>query len=209
MINFIPIIYLPEYVFPGEILNIHITQDQVKHLITDCYGENKPFGIIPINEGKGNFGNLVSIENIHEVWNDQKMNITLRGVSIFQTLEEISNIPNKLYNGAIVTYPNNTLETTIPVLPKVQELLTKIDNVDILKFDQSLLISKNTSSYQIANYIALNKIQKQEFIQLLFESQRLEYIRIHLENIFPILVSIGKSILYKGNQRQFKQYPNI
>ncbi len=45
MTNFIPIFPLGIVVFPGEDLNLHVFEPRYKQLITDCFGEKKPFGI--------------------------------------------------------------------------------------------------------------------------------------------------------------------
>ncbi|QES87153.1 hypothetical protein [Rhizosphaericola mali] len=70
-------------------------------------------------------------------------------------------------------------------------------------------MSQTIASYKLANKIGLQDSQQQEFIQLLFESQRLEYIRIHLEKLLPVVEAIQRSELFTKNNKIFKEYSGI
>ena len=108
MINFIPVFPLEIVVYPGEQLNLHIFEDRYKQLINECYAEKKSFGIPSvINKRIGELGTLVKITEIAEVYEDGRMDIRTQGISVFRILEVVQSIPNKLYSGAIVNYPNN------------------------------------------------------------------------------------------------------
>jgi Lon protease-like protein len=108
MTNFIPIFPLGIVVFPGEDLNLHIFEPRYKQLITDCFAEARPFGIPTVlKNGLSERGTLVEVKEIVEVYDDGKLDIKTKGVSIFRILEVVKSIPDKLYSGAIVNYPKN------------------------------------------------------------------------------------------------------
>src|SRR5206468_12781226 len=155
MINFIPIFPLEIVVYPGEQLNLHIFEDRYKQLINECYAEKKSFGIpAVINSRVAEFGTLVKITEMAEVYEDGRMDIRTEGVNVFRILEVVKSIPNKLYSGAIVNYPPNQeflqLNMMRQVINAIRELhkLLKI-NKDFKKADEQL------SSYDVAHHAGL------------------------------------------------------
>ena len=192
MINFIPIFPLGVVVFPDEVLNLHIFEPRYKQLVNDCYAEAKPFGIPTVLEnGVNELGTLVEIIEIVEVYEDGKMDIRIKGVQVFKMLELVKSIPDKLYSGAIVQYPANIIsKNTIlmsAILPLLREL-HKLLNVekDFKKPDEELV------SYDIAHHVGLPVKEEYELNSLLYEVQRLEYIRRHLQKVLPIIADTEK-----------------
>src|ERR1043166_7794809 len=108
MTNFIPIFPLGIVVYPREQLNLHIFEPRYKQLITECFEQKKPFGIPTVIENKlQDFGSLVYITEITATQENGEMDIKTRGEKVFRILEIIREIPDKLYSGAIVNYPDN------------------------------------------------------------------------------------------------------
>src|SRR3982751_4761490 len=120
MTNFIPIFPLGIVVFPGEDLNLHIFEPRYKQLITDSFAEAKPFGIPTVlKNGLSERGTLVEVKEIVEVYDDGKLDIKTKGLSVFKILEVVKSIPDKLYSGAIVNYPENEDKRNIVLLRRV------------------------------------------------------------------------------------------
>lgn len=209
MTNFIPIFPLGIVVFPGEQVNLHIFEPRYKQLIHDCYGEQKPFGIpIVINNAVTEMGTLVHVTEIVEVHADGKMDIRTRGEKVFRTLELIKSIPDKLYSGAIVHYPENN-EKQQPQI--VEQILTGIRELhrfigvtkDFKKPDDSLC------SYDLAHHAGLSLQEEYEFLSLLHELQRLEYLKRHLTRILPVvsgIESLKERIQLNGHFRELKGF---
>src|SRR5260221_3447821 len=108
MTNFIPIFPLGVVVYPGEKLNLHIFEPRYKQLINECNAGQKPFGIPAVIENKlQDYGSLMQITEITQVHPNGEMDIKTTGLKVFRILEVIKEIPDKLYNGAIVNYPDN------------------------------------------------------------------------------------------------------
>ena len=108
MTNFIPIFPLGIVVYPGEQLNLHIFEPKYKQLIGDCYSTGKPFGIPAVIDNKmAEMGTLVQVKEITKTYEDGRMDIKTEGLEVFKLLELILELPDKLYSGAIVTYPEN------------------------------------------------------------------------------------------------------
>ncbi|MEI2740709.1 MAG: LON peptidase substrate-binding domain-containing protein [Chitinophagaceae bacterium] len=116
MTNFIPIFPLGIVVYPGENLNLHIFEPRYKQLIAECHTAKKPFGIPTVIQNKvQEFGSMVEITELSKVYDNGEMDIKTKGIKVFRILEVIQEIPDKLYSGAIVNYPDN-YEKGVPEL---------------------------------------------------------------------------------------------
>jgi len=97
MTNFIPIFPLNVVVYPGEALNLHIFEERYKQLINECFAEKKPFGIpVVLNKKMEEMGTLVEITAIAEKFDDGKMNIVTKGISVFQNIGSNSYCARKI-----------------------------------------------------------------------------------------------------------------
>jgi Lon protease-like protein len=167
MTNFIPIFPLNIVVFPGEKLNLHIFESRYKQLINDCFAENKPFGIVTSSNNKTNdFGSLLDIKEIVKVYEDGKMDISTYGSRVFVVLEIVKLLPNKLYGGAIVNYPDNAEYVNSKLMTKILQdvrYLHKLLTVskDFKKADEAL------TSYDIAHHIGLSVNEEYELLELM------------------------------------------
>jgi len=209
MINFIPIFPLNTVVYPGEHLNLHIFETRYRQLITECFKEKKPFGIpVVLDKGLAEMGTLVSVTAIVKTYDDGKMDIQTRGIRIFNILEIVKEIPEKLYSGAIVNYPPNDesrhtvmMRNTLKTIRKMHGLLqiTK----DFKKPDEELV------SYDIAHHAGLSLKEEYELLQLLKENQRLEYLKRHLKKVMPMIGGIEnlkEKIKLNGHFRELKGF---
>ncbi len=70
--------------------------------------EGKPFGIPTVIDNRLNeMGTLVRITEIVKVYDSGEMDIRTLGLRVFRVLELIKQVPDKLFSGAIVNYPDN------------------------------------------------------------------------------------------------------
>ncbi len=209
MTNFIPIFPLNIVVYPGEQLNLHIFEPRYKQLVTECYAEAKPFGIPTVlDNGVNELGTLVEISEVVEVYEDGKMDIRAKGLKVFRTLEVVKSIPEKLFSGAIVTYPDNderkNTEMIRKVVASIRELHRLLNvNKDFKKADEELV------SYDIAHHAGLSVVEEYEILGLLYEAQRLEYLKRHLNKILPMisgLEDLKDRIQLNGHFREIKGF---
>jgi Lon protease-like protein len=191
MTNFIPIFPLSIIVYPGESLNLHIFEPRYKQLINECRAEAKPFGIPAIiNNEVQEFGTLVKVVEIVTVHDNGEIDIKTEGTDVFRILEIIKAVPDRLYSGAIVNYPENFLNTGKTLLMKkvvtaIRELhrLLKI-NKDFNKADEEL------TAYDIAHHAGLSLDQEYELLKLMREEQRQEFIKRHLTRVLPVIAQM-------------------
>jgi Lon protease-like protein len=156
-------------------------------LINECFAEAKPFGIPTVlKDGLGERGTLVEVKEIVEVYPDGKLDIKTKGLKVFRILEVVKSIPDKLFSGAIVNYPENDDTKNITLLRKVVKNLKELHSV--LKVDKSFSKPDDELlSYDIAHHAGLSLEEEYELHGLLREDQRLEYLKRHTNKLLPVV----------------------
>ena len=209
MTNFIPIFPLAIVVFPGELLNLHIFEPRYKQLITECHTQAKPFGIPSVlKNGVTEIGTLVEISEIVTVYADGKIDVRTKGVRVFKILELITSIPDKLYNGAIVNYPEIT-EKKHPQL--MQEVIKGVrDLLRLLKVEKDFLKKESDlNSYDLAHHVGLSIEEEYAFLGLLHEFQRLKYLKLHLAKVLTVISGmelLKEKIQLNGHFKELKGF---
>lgn len=190
MTNFIPIFPLAIVVYPGEQLNLHIFEPRYKQLITECFETKKPFGIPAVVDDKiKEMGTLMQVKEISQVYDDGKMDIKTEGLQVFRMLELINTLPEKLYSGAIVNYPENE-ETGSRVL--MQGIVKGIKELHkLLNIEKKFPKPENELwAYDVAHHAGMSLQEEYELLELLHESQRQEYLKRHLTKVIPVLAEM-------------------
>lgn len=189
MTNFVPIFPLDLVVFPGEPLNLHIFEPRYKQLIRECIDEKKMFGIPCVVDKKmQELGTLMEIIEVVKEYETGEIDVRTRGVSIFRILETIKEVPEKLFSGAIVTYPANSTDHGNTEL--AQRIMDEVRRLyKLLNVEEKFPVSHNDDivSYQIGHFVGFTPQQEYEMLGYFEELQRLEYIRRHLNNIIPLV----------------------
>ncbi|MBZ4189549.1 LON peptidase substrate-binding domain-containing protein [Niabella beijingensis] len=192
MTNFIPIFPLSIVVFPEERLNLHIFEPRYKQLIQESATSKKPFGIPVVMDDKlQEWGSLVYVEEIATVYENGEMDIKTRGGDLFRILEVIKEIPEKLYSGAIVNYPENDRKGNPRVMQLLVQQMRALHNYLQVKKDfkkqENLL-----TAYDIAHHSGLTIYEEYEFLQLTRERQRQEYLKRHFEKTLPVFEQMNQ-----------------
>jgi Lon protease-like protein len=206
MTNFIPIFPLGIVVYPGEQLNLHIFEPRYKQLIKDCFENAKPFGIPAVIDNKvTEMGTLVQIKEISNKYEDGKMDIKTEGLQVFKILELIKELPEKLYSGAIVTYPENIAKGSVHkmklVLKAIRALHQHLNVTKIfLKPDEEL------NSFDLAHHAGLSIEEEYRLLELPQEMQRQEYLKLHLAKVLPIMEHMD---LLKGKIKMNGHFKNL
>ena len=190
MTNFIPIFPLSIVVYPGEDLNLHIFEPKYKQLIKECFDQKKPFGMpVVINNKVNELGTLVDIVEISKLYDTGEMDIKTRGQKIFRVLEIIDEVPDKLYSGAIVSYPANTGHGKKLLMSKVIVAIKELHKLLKVKkpFHKD---EEQLSSYDVAHHAGLTLDEEYEFLSLTSELQRQEYLKRHLARVLPVVAEM-------------------
>ncbi len=190
MTNFVPIFPLSIVVYPGEDLNLHIFEPKYKQLIRECFDQKKPFGMpVVINNKVNELGTLVEIVEISKMYDSGEMDIKTRGQKIFRVLEIINDVPDKLYSGAIVSYPANTDHGKKLLMTKVVAAIKELHK--LLKVTKPFQKEEEQlTSYDVAHHAGLTLEEEYEFLSLTNELQRQEYLKRHLAKVLPVVAEM-------------------
>lgn len=206
MTNFIPIFPLGIVVYPGENLNLHIFEPRYKELISDCIAKGKPFGIPSvIKEKVSEMGTLVQVKEVSKTYDDGRMDIKTEGLAVFKILEVVKELPEKLYSGAIVTYPPDTPKKSPAkmrmILQSIRALHEKLGvTKDFGKPDTDL------NSFDIAHHAGLSIEDEYHLLELSQELQREEFLKRYLIKVLPIMEHMD---LLKGKIKLNGHFKNL
>lgn len=190
MTNFIPIFPLGIVVYPGESLNLHIFEPRYKQLIEECQKGSKPFGIPAVIDNRlQDYGTLIQIREVTKVYDNGEMDIKTRGDKVFRILEVIKEIPDKLYSGAIVNYPDNYEKGNPEIMRRVMNSIRELHRLlnvhkEFGKEDSVI------NTYDVAHHIGLSLQEEYELLNLLDERQRQEYLKRHLTRVIPLVAEM-------------------
>lgn len=187
MTNFIPVFPLGIVVYPGEALNLHIFEPRYKQLIGQVQESGKPFGIPTVIDGQlKEMGTLVELVEITRTYDNGELDIRTRGVSVFRILESVNELPDKLYSGAIVTYPDNFLPPDPDRMVRLVKQVRKLHG--LLKIEKQFARpDSELCAYDIAHHAGMGLQQEYELLELLHEYQREEYLARHLNAVIPVV----------------------
>ena len=131
------------------------------------------------------FGTLLEVVEVSKQYESGEMDIKTKGIKVFRMLEQIKEIPEKLYSGAIVSYPENYDNGSSGLMQKVMSnlrdlhLLLKVEKT-FSKPDAEL------KSFEIAHHIGLSLEEEYEVLLLQDELHRQEYLKRHLLKAIPM-----------------------
>ncbi len=206
MTNFIPIFPLSIVVYPGEKLNLHIFEPRYRQLINESFEKKKPFGIpAVINNKLSEMGTLVQVKEISKVYDDGKMDIKTEGLLVFKILEIINELPDKMYSGAIVTYPQNVTKGSSSMMKKLVEAIRELHKyLDVFKEfgkpDSELL------SYDVAHHAGLTIEEEYQMLEYLQELQRQEFLKRHITKVLPVMKEMN---VLKGRIKLNGHFKNL
>jgi uncharacterized protein len=190
MTNFIPIFPLAIVVYPGEELNLHIFEPRYKQMIIDSKEGKKPFGIpAVINNNVSEMGTLMELIEITQTYDNGEMDIKTSGIKVFRMLELVKSIPDKLYSGAIVNYPQHHANGNRRLMEKIIEGIRQLHK--ILKVNKAFKkMDDDLWSYEVAHHAGLSLNEEYELLTLMHETQRQEYLKQHLLKVLPVVTEM-------------------
>lgn len=209
MTNFIPVFPLELVVYPGEDLNLHIFEPRYRQLIQECWAEGKPFGIpAVVNNRLQELGTLVTITDLRKVYDDGRMDISTRGLRVFRMLELVKQVPDKLYSGAIVTYPDDVKDGNPEQMQQVLQGMRRLHRYlqvekQFRKEDAAL------RAFDIAHHVGLSLEEEYELLGLFREAQRQEYLKRHLNKALPLLAqmeALKEKVRLNGHFRNLEPF---
>ena len=98
-------------------------------------------------------------------------------------------MPDKLYSGAIVNYPESYEEGNPEMMRKVMKGIRDLHELlkvtkDFKKPDEEI------KCFEVAHHIGLSLEEEYELLQLTDERQRQEYLKRHLAKVIPMVAGM-------------------
>ncbi len=189
----IPLFPIGAVVFPGEQLPLHIFEERYKQMVAYCLERgverrSAPFGIILGENGevKG-VGCSVTITRVLERYGDGRLDILTVGERRFTVLDLHR---ERLFTEGTVQYFDDTAgepvdrileHRAVALQGKILELVKK--KTPNLQMDQS-----TKASFVLGHFAGLKNEERQHFIEIRSENQRLQYLVDHYEKILPVVL---------------------
>jgi hypothetical protein len=183
---------------------LHIFEERYKELINDCRKEAITFGIPVYIHDQIAFGTEVQLVEVVTTYDNGSMDIVCVARQVFQVLTFENQIDGKLYAGGEVQFIEsiNDGETRVKeeVLDKIKELYELMgvvfDSIPVAKFNPFMLAHKMGLSFE----------QEYQLLQIVKESDRLDFILKHLNQTIGILKQVDRTkelIEMNGHFRNF------
>jgi len=176
--------------FPGERLNLHIFEPRYKQLVKDCDETGMHFGIPVFVENEGmTYGTEMKLEKIQHIHSDGKIDISTRGLRVFQLKDYSKVMDDKLYPGGVVEYRSINYETDLALLKSVTDLLKQL--YKLMNLDYKHSDDLNTlNAFKLSVKAGLSLQQELRLLQLTYETDRLSFLKNHLLNFLPAVMQM-------------------
>ena len=101
----------------------------------------------------------------------------------------IDELPEKMYSGAIVNYPENDRNGNRPLMDGIIKGIKELHK--LLKIEKQFAKPETDLwSYDVAHHAGLSLQEEYELLELLHELQRQEYLKRHLTKVIPVLAEM-------------------
>ncbi len=148
-------------------------------------------------------GTLAEIIEIVKTYDNGELDIRTKGTRIFRVLEMIQSIPDKGYNGAIVSYPKNEQIGNRDLMEIIVNGIKELHKM--LKVEKQFKASgDDLCSYDMAHHAGMSLEEEYEMLGLMKELQRQEYLRRHLKKVIPVVAemeSLKEKVKLNGHFR--------
>ncbi len=187
MTDFLPLFPLRLVVFPGENLNLHIFEPRYRQLIRECQEQPSTFGIPTFVEDRVQaLGTEMTLVGIEKYYPNGEMDVKTRAVGRFKIIDFYNTAPDKLYAGGDVEriaedadYAGSLAARTL-ILEQLGELFKIMGLKDKLHPDPVTF-----RTFMAGHQMGLSLEQEYQFLCILGEEERQDFILQHLEKVIP------------------------
>ena len=187
----LPLFPLQSVFFPGETVPLHIFEERYKQLINDCRKEALTFGIPVYINDSISYGTEVQLVEVVNTYGNGEMDVVCVARQVFKVLSFEKQMQGKLYGGGEVEFLDmeNDADEALrkEVLQKVETLYDLMD----VPFTQTS--PKQFNSYSLAHKMGLSFEQEYELLLMKKESDRLNFIKSHLDTTTNILYEVNRT----------------
>lgn len=187
----IPIFPLNIVLFPQSSLPLHIFEERYKTLIHECITYDNPFGINLIHEQSiRSIGCTAVVQEVTKRYDDGRMDIIVEGRRRYSLLNLVE-APHPYYSGRIAWHNDVPEETDdelrYQAVNLYNEFVSRVFTGMVKKIDKDDI--RRSRSFFLVQKSGLELLQRQMFLGMNSENQRLELLIRHFESMLPLLAS--------------------
>lgn len=179
-VHFLPLFPLGVVAFPGEQVLLHVFEPRYKQLMAESAESGNSFGIVTIVPGgASSVGTEMRFERLLRTYDDGKMDVTTRGLRVFQLKSFQREVEGKLYSGGQVSYLRNDPK----VDPEIQSALVQLFNRMRYRAGSRQVIAApypENLSFLIGHDVGMNQAQELQLLTMAAERNRQAYLFQHL-----------------------------
>jgi len=200
----LPLFPLQSVFYPGETVPLHIFEDRYKQLIHDCRKEALTFGIPVFINNSISYGTEVQLVEVVTTYNSGEMDVVCVARQVFKILGFEKQLPGKLYAGGDVEFLEMENDANDDLRKEViQKVETLYDLMDV-PFTQTS--PKQFNSYSLAHKMGLSFEQEYELLLMTRETDRLNFIKAHLESTTNVLNEVNRTKTVIEMNGHFKNF---
>lgn len=203
----LPLFPLNLVLYPSERLPLHIFEERYKELMSVVLREDREFGIVWVRDGVlASVGTTVRVEKVIERYADGRLDILVQGVSRFRIVSVTDGLATyyvaevePLPDGPPIVQVNALQQRLIAQHMRLLELSSRTPRPSVYQSSQHL-------SYLLGHNCGLSLDQKQELLTLNSETERLQFLSGHLEQLIPQVEhkeEVKKKVQSNGHFRDF------
>jgi ATP-dependent Lon protease len=207
----IPLFVLPFVIFPGELIALHVFEPRYKALVEHVLSKGSQagsFGITLVQDGKLEaIGCSVMIERVLERYDDGRFDIQVRGMIRYIL---------RMYDGASADFPQGTvdyfedleLKADHSLRDKAVSLHIKLVELASEQTHTPTFAADDRASFALAHSAGFDAPQRQKFLEMRSERERLSYLIEHYRRVIPVIQDrhdIKERVTLNGHIRTFKE----
>ena len=206
----IPLFILPFAIFPGELIALNVHEPRYKALVEHVLAKGAQagsFGITLAQNGRiESIGCSVVIERVLERYDDGRFDIQIRGMIRYIL---------KIYDGATEEFPQGTVDyfEDLELKPdhslrgKAVSLHIKLVELASNQTHTPTFGVDDRASFALAHSAGFDAAQRQIFLEMRSEKERLTYLIDHYRRVIPVIQDrhdLKERVTLNGHIRKFK-----
>lgn len=200
----LPLFPLQSVFYPGETVPLHIFEERYKQLVNDCRKEALTFGIPVFINNTLSYGTEVQLVEVVNTYESGEMDVVCVARQVFRVISFENQLEGKLYAGGEVEFLDMENDADDGLR---EEVMLKVETLyDLMDVPFTKTSPKQFNSYSLAHKMGLSFEQEYELLQMTKESDRLQYIKAHLEATANILSEVNRTKAVIEMNGHFKNF---
>lgn len=187
----LPLFPLKSVFFPGETVPLHIFEPRYKELIEDCRREALTFGIPVFLEDTLSYGTEVQLAEVVNTYENGEMDVICLARQVFRIVSFVNPMEGKGYAGGEVEFLDMENRGDPALVQVVLQGLEKL--YDLMGLPFPMIPANRFNSYTLAHKMGLSFEQEFELLKMHRETDRLIFIKEHLDSTINVLDQIDRT----------------